>query len=184
MGKAPLTAYNLLKREPEKSVLHSFDESCPFIVECDASEVAIAATLNLRGRPVTLMLRTLQGSELHYPSVEKGSTAIIEAVCKWCHLLAVRHFTHITDQCSVAFMLGNQKCSKIKNNKIQDWRLELASFCYTVKYRPRKDNVAPDSFTRAFLSSLHLTWMIFTTPCVTLVKPRCYTLCAQRIYHI
>lgn len=65
-----------------------------------------------------------------------------------------RNFTLITDQRSVAFMLDSRKRSKIKNSKIQGWRLELASFCYTVKYQPGKDNVAPDSFTRAFLSSI------------------------------
>jgi hypothetical protein len=37
---------------------------------------------------------------------------------------------------------------------MQDWRLELASFSYTVEYRPGKDNVVPDSFTRAFTSSM------------------------------
>ena len=51
-------------------------------------------------------------------------------------------------------MNDNRKRSKIENNKIQSWRLELASFSYTVKYRPGKDNVAPDSFTRAFIASM------------------------------
>ena len=124
--------------------------------------------LNHGGRPIADMSRTLQGSELHYPSVEKEATSILVAVCKWCHLYAGLHFTLITDQRSVAFMLGNRKCSKIKKNKIEDWKLELPSFCYTAKYRPGKDNVAPDSFTRVFcFQCLHLTWMISSRPCVT-----------------
>ncbi|XP_041360605.1 uncharacterized protein LOC121376884 [Gigantopelta aegis] len=154
LSKTALEAFDLLKKELEGAALQSIDESRPFVVECDASEVAISATLNQGGRPVAFMSRTLQGSELHYPPLEKEATAIIEAVRKWRHFLAGRHFTLVTDQRSVAFMLDNRKRSKIKNNKIQDWRIELASFCYTVKYRPGKDNVAPDSFTRAFLSSV------------------------------
>ncbi|XP_048577994.1 uncharacterized protein LOC125559879 [Nematostella vectensis] len=149
-----LNAFNALKKELESATLHSIDESVPFEVECDASEVAISATLNQGGRPVAFMSRTLQGSELHYPPVEKEAMAIIEAVRKWRHLLAGRHFTLETDQRSVAFMFDNRKRTKVKNNKIQDWRLELASFSHTVKYRPGKDNVAPDSLTRAFTASM------------------------------
>ena len=152
-----LSAFTTLKKELEKASLHSIDESLPFIVETDASETALSATLNQGGRPVAFMSRTLQGSELHYPAVEKEAMAIIEAVRKWRHFLAGRHFTLKTDQQSVAFMFDNRKRTKVKNNKIQDWRLELASFSYTVEYRPGKDNVAPDSFTRAFTASMPTT---------------------------
>jgi len=82
------------------------------------------------------MTRKLQGSELHFPSVEKEATAIIGAVRKWRHFLVGPRFALVTDQRSVAFMIDNKKRSKIKNNKIQTWRPELASFGYTVKYRP------------------------------------------------
>ena len=51
-------------------------------------------------------------------------------------------------------MIDDRKRSKIKNNKMHSWRLELASLSYTVKYRPGKDNVAPDSFTRAGIASM------------------------------
>ena len=62
-------------------------------LESDASDVALSATLNQGGRPVAFMSRTLQSSELHYPAVEKEAMAIIEAVRKWRHFLAGRHFT-------------------------------------------------------------------------------------------
>ncbi|XP_068235485.1 uncharacterized protein [Palaemon carinicauda] len=125
-----------------------------WIPECDASEVAVSAVLNQGGRPVAFMSRTLQSSELHYPAVEKEATAIIEAVRKWSHFLARRHFTLITDQRSVMFMLDSRKRTKIKNNKIQKWRLELASYSYTIQYRPGKQNIAPDTLTRAYCCSI------------------------------
>lgn len=146
-------AFTMLKKELEKATLHSIDESLPFVVETDASEVALSATLNQGGRPVAFMSKALQVSEQRYPAVEKEAMAIIEAVRKWRHFLARGHFTIKTDQQSVAFMFDNRKRTKVKNNKIQDWRLELASFSYTVQYRPGKDNVVPDSFTRAFTAS-------------------------------
>ena len=82
LNASALTAFNYLKNELEKAALHSIDESSPFVVEYDASEVAASIMLNQSGQSVVLMSRTLQGSELHYPSVEKEATAIIEAVRK------------------------------------------------------------------------------------------------------
>nr|XP_039261686.1 uncharacterized protein LOC120337851 [Styela clava] len=137
--------------------LSSIDEHVPFVVECDASEIAISATLNQGGRPVAFWSRVLQKSERFYPAVEKEATAIIEAVRKWAHFLARRPFTIVTDQRSVSFMLDNRRRSKIKNNKIQSWRLELASFSYDVRYRPGKQNAAPDALTRSTCASVFPT---------------------------
>ena len=139
-----------IKKEIAQATLKSIDEGVPFVVKCDALEIAISATLNQGGRPVAFMSWALQSSELHYPAVEKEATAIIEAVRKWNHLLSRQHFTLVTDQRSVSFILDNRKRTKIKSNKIQCWRLELASHSYTIKYRLGKDNAAADSLTRAF----------------------------------
>ncbi|KAG8183811.1 hypothetical protein JTE90_027736 [Oedothorax gibbosus] len=47
-----------------------------------------------------------------------------------------RHFEVLTDQRSVAFMFDQQHSSKIKNEKIMRWRLELANFKFDIIYRP------------------------------------------------
>ena len=54
-------------------------------------------------------------------------------------------------------MLDNRKRTKIKNNKIQCWRLELASYSYNILYRPGKENAAADSLTRGFCSSTSIS---------------------------
>ena len=149
LSQLELEDFQKLKRTIAAAALQFIDESLPFTVECDASEVAVSATLNQNDRPVAFMSRSLSGSELAYPSIEKEATAIIEAVRKWQHLLIRQHFVLVTDQRSVAFMLDARKRTKIKNNKIMCWRLELASFSYTIRYRPGKLNVGPDTLTRA-----------------------------------
>ena len=95
--------------------------------------------------------------------VEKEAQAIIEAVRKWSHLLSTRHFTLITDQRSVSYMFDATKHSKIKNDEIQRWRMELLAFNYDIKYRPGCNNYVADAFSRVacavssnnFIESLH-----------------------------
>ena len=45
-------------------------------------------------------------------------------------------------------MLDNFKKSKIKNVKIQNWRLELSEYRFDVEYRPGRLNSAADALTR------------------------------------
>ena len=119
------------------------------------SSSAVSATLNQNGRPVTFMSRTLQSSEMHYPAIEKEAIAIIEAIRKWSDFLLRNTFTLVTDQRSVAFMLDSRRRSKIKNNKVQQWRMEFASYSYEIKYRPGKQNIASDTLSsRVFCASL------------------------------
>jgi len=98
-----LAAFELLKTELEHVALNSLDELVPFAVECAASDVAISATLNQKGRPTAFLSSPLHGSELHYPVCEKEAKAIIEVLKKWSYLLSRPTFTfnHRTTLCSI-----------------------------------------------------------------------------------
>ena len=128
------------------------------------------------------MSRTLRGGEKDYPAVEKEATAIIEAVHKWEHLLARKHL--ITDQKSVAFMLDNRKRTKIKNNKIQCWQLEVVFFSYTMKCRPEVENVASDALTRLTLAvTNHYDLKKLHENMCHPALGGCYTMFALKIFH-
>ena len=45
-----------------------------------------------------------------------------------------------------------KKHGKIKNEKIQQWRMELANYSYDIVYRSGKQNLAPDTLSRAHCS--------------------------------
>ena len=86
----------------------AIDKSLPFTIETDASEQAIAATLNQGVRPVAFFSGSLQKSELHHHPVEKEAYAIVEALRHWKNYLLGKHFTLITDQKSVSFMFDGK----------------------------------------------------------------------------
>ena len=124
-------------------------------VETDASDHAVAATLNQAGRPVAFFSRTLNKSEHHHPPVEKEACAIVEAVQKWRHYLYGRHFKLTTDQRSVAFLYDRKRAkSKIKNDKIMRWCTELSPYSYDIVYRPGPENLAADALSRVVCSAI------------------------------
>ena len=143
------SAFEYLKHEIKTASLATIDPDEMFVVETDASDFALAATLNQNGRPVAFFSRTLKSNEIGQHPVEKEACAIVESLKYWKHYLVGRHFKLITDQKSVAYMYNNKRASKIKNDKIARWRIELSCFAFDAVYRPGKENVGPDTLSRA-----------------------------------
>ena len=148
MPKETLEQFEMLKADIRAATVSAIDPDIPFVVETDASEFAIAATLNQAGRPVAFFSRTLNSSEVKHHAVEKEAYAIVECLREWRHFLLGRYFKIITDQESVSFMYNGRWKSKVKNNKITRWRLELSKYKYNVVYRPGKYNPVADAFSR------------------------------------
>ena len=139
---------DVLKEDLKSAALRPIDPSVPLVVETDASDHAIAASLNQDGRPIAFFSRMLNASELHHPPVEKEAYAIVESLKYWKHFLLGRRFTLITDQRSVSFMFDNRKHGKIKNDKIARWRMDLSDYHYDIIYRPGKENRCAHTLSR------------------------------------
>ena len=73
--------------------MHCINKEEPFTVECNASDFAIAAVLNQKGKPVAFMSKSLTSSKCHYSIIEKKATTTIQAVQKGSHYLCRRKFT-------------------------------------------------------------------------------------------
>lgn len=146
-------AIETMKNDIIKAVKIRIDEREPFVVETDASDVAIGSTLSQKGRPVAFFSRTLSASEKKWCSYEKEAYAIVESVRKWRHYLAGKKFTLITDQKSVSYMFDSKHKNKIKNDKVIRWRIELLPYTYDLVYRPGKYNTAADTMSRLFSAS-------------------------------
>ena len=57
-------AFHYLNKEIENSLVQIIDESLPLELDCDASDIAIAAVLNQAIWPVAFFSRISHGSEL------------------------------------------------------------------------------------------------------------------------
>ena len=147
-----LSAFHNLRNDVKNSVVSAIDERQPFQVETDASDYALAATLNKNGRPGAFFSRSLSDHEIRYPSIEKEAAAIVEAIRKWRHYLTGRHFSILTDQQSMAYMFKTHHKGKIKNDKIMRWRIELSTYDFDIIYRPGCQNVSADALSRVCMS--------------------------------
>ena len=103
MVEKALKAFESLRNKLISAALQIIDENELFVVETDASDNAISASLNELDRPVSFFFRMLTKNERHHSSVEKEATAIVKAIRKWTEFSCGRHFTVITDQQSVAY---------------------------------------------------------------------------------
>ena len=72
----------------------------------------------------------------------------------WRHFLLGNHFKLVTDQHFVAAIYNNQQKVKVKNEKIQLWKLELFCFHYNALYHPGSENVGANALTRAYCFTL------------------------------
>ena len=118
------------------------------VIETDASNSAIRAVMSQAGRPIAYFSKSLSMlQQKHYSTVEREALAIVEAARKWQQF--VRCFPTIikTDQKSVSFIFAPHK-SKIKNEKLLRWRLELSEYQYDIQYRPGIQNEAADALSR------------------------------------
>ena len=104
-------AFETLKKNLGNVTIMSIDQEQSFVLETDASNVAISATLNQNGKPVAYFFRTLNKSQKIYPTVEKEAICIVEAITHWFHFQRRKKFKLNTDQSAVTNMLNNFKKS-------------------------------------------------------------------------
>lgn len=140
LTSAPVLAYADFKR--------------PFLLEIDASHGGLGAVLSQehegKVRPVAFASRGLKPTERNmenYSSMKLELLALKWAVTeKFREYLLGNHFTILTD---------NNPLSHLQTAKLgaieQRWAAQLASFNFTIKYRPGRSNGNADALSRQYL---------------------------------
>ncbi|KAG5717109.1 hypothetical protein E4T56_gene6926 [Termitomyces sp. T112] len=143
----------LLKRAFTSAlVLHHFDPSLPIVLECNASNYAIAGILSqsdLGGkdlRPVAFYTRLMIPAELNYNIYNKELLAIIKAFCQWrAYLEGSLHCIQVySDHNNLQYFTTMKQLSHHQAR----WSETLSEYDFTIHYHPGQLGMKPNALTR------------------------------------
>ncbi|QRV96903.1 Retrotransposable element Tf2 protein [Ceratobasidium sp. AG-Ba] len=145
-------AFEEIKRRVcENPVLIHPDPDKPFILETDASGVAIGAILSQRGEdgylhPIAYLSKSYNDAQRNYDTANKELLAIVESLKHWRIYLegTIQPITVFTDHRN----LERWKNAETFNRRHARWHMELASFNFEIHYRPGKMSTKPDALSR------------------------------------
>ena len=121
----------------------------PFILEVDASDVAIGGVLSQEQsdnqfHPVAYFSNTLDKSKRNWSTYTKEAYALIAAVRHWNVYLSGKPFTLLSDHNPLVYL----RKQKDPRGKFARWIAELEEFEYNIEYIPGACNLKADSLSR------------------------------------
>lgn len=149
-GPEQQVAFEALKRALcSPPVLLIADQSKPFVLNTDACNYAIGATLQQDHgnglQPVAYFSAKMSNAERNYDVREKEFMALMRACLHWRHYLhGTQPFTLLTDHDSLKY----HKSMPNLSGRMARWIEKMAEFDYKLQHIPGKDNVVADALSR------------------------------------
>lgn len=144
-------SFEILKKMFNANVpLQMPDYTRPFIVDTDASDIAVGAVLgqlddNGNERPVFFASRKLSPAEKKWPVRDKEALAILFACQSFRHHILGTHFTVRSDHHSLQWLMEAQ------TGRIARWATMLAEYePFDIKYRRGESNKVADALSRVY----------------------------------
>lgn len=138
-------------RLTQAPVLHFPDFTKEFVVHVDASEAGAGAFLAQQNGDdlniIAYFSQRFNKSQQHYSATMKECYAVVLAIQHWRPYLWGKHFTCVTDHAALRYLYTMQDTS----NMLTRWSIGLQSFDFTVKHKPGKLHVVPDTLSRLFV---------------------------------
>ncbi|CAI5676583.1 unnamed protein product [Oreochromis niloticus] len=162
---------NIIHSLTNAPVLAFADPTKPYVLHIDASLQGLGAVLNQEHpeglRPVAFASRKLSSSEKNYPVHQLEFLALKWAVVDKFHdYLYGAQFTVRTDNNPLTYILTTAKLNATGHR----WLAALATYDFTLQYRPGSSNIDTDALSRNPLPTEDTDWQ--TLP-LDSVKPLC-----------
>lgn len=121
------------------------DPNKTFVLETDASDVGLGATLRQEGKPIYHISRVLKGAEKNYTVIEREFLAALWAMEKLKYFLLGKRFKLETDHKALEVM--NEKKS-FGNARIERWLDRISNFNFKIIYKEGSKQVSADTLSR------------------------------------
>ena len=137
------------KTVSEAAILRFYDKDKPLMIQCDASEKGLGATLLQEGQPLAYISRALTDCETRYAQIEKELLAIVFSCERFHQYTYGQHVTVQSDHRPLEAIMKKDLASCPK--RLQNMLMRLQKYDVTVVYHPGKKMHLADTLSRAFL---------------------------------
>lgn len=142
----------------ESQTLVHYDDKLPLFMSCDASSYGAGGALfhKIDGidRPVAFTSCSLSAAQKSYSQLDKEAFSIIFCLKKFHQFIYGRKFTIITDHRPLLHILGETKpVPSHTAARLQRYSLILASYDYTLTFRPTEKHIDADAMSRLPLAT-------------------------------
>jgi transposase InsO family protein len=135
-------------------ILHHPDMDKTFLVQCDASDIAVGAVLlqqdtteELELVPIEFLSKKFDQTQRHWHVSEKELYAVVYSLQKWRSYLLLRTFIIDTDHSNLVRLFALKGKSSM-TGRLSRWALQLSEYDFIARYLRGEDNVCADFLSR------------------------------------
>lgn len=153
-------------------VLTEADFNKTFYIQCDASSSGVGSVLfqldnDGNEKPIYYFSRKLNKAQQKYSVTELECLAAVLSVQKFRPFIEGQSFKIITDHSSLKWLMSH----KDHSGRLARWSLKLQAFDFIIEHRRGKDNIVPDTLSRAFCEELEVTCKMIDLESVEFKSP-------------